>query len=62
MTKGHGFAIVVLLLVVWIVCASSAHAADKAPATKVTKSLEIDADVYSPTFGEPIDAQAGGQE
>jgi len=54
--------VVKLLIVLLVVVLLVSGTASAKPQERVTKTLEIDADIYSPHFGEPIDAQAGGQQ
>jgi len=62
MSKGIPIGLVIVAIIIAALWASSAKAepAPAPPAPRVTKTLEIDANIYSPTFGEPIDSLAGG--
>lgn len=52
------------LLLAWLLrkraAGSSASATDGAPVGRVTKTLDINADVYSPDFGTPYISGPGG--
>lgn len=50
--RGPGLKFVVIAVILWWLMADTTKPA--APATRETKELEIDDDVYSPTFGEAV--------